>query len=195
MVLNSGGPRYYRATTTTDGLLKAEDYARLAAMTGTFTSVDEANLDQLVQLQTSFPSVRVYHNAAQSIPNTASTQVAFNSERFDTHGFHDTVTNNGLLTCPADFAGLYLIGFSGQFAASAAGGRRIFVIDHSADGNIAWAEILPSAGAAAQVLTVLYRLAVGQSVRVLAYQDSGGALNLAAAAVYTPEFWLTRLGG
>src|SRR5919108_3473294 len=58
------------------------------------------------------PSVRVFHNATQSITTATETALAFNSERWDTafgsaSTQHDTATNNSRLT--AQYAGKYLV--------------------------------------------------------------------------------------
>ena len=61
-----------------------------------------------------FVGARVYAGGATSINSGAV--IAFNSENFDTDGFHDTVTNNSRITIPVGLAGKYLIG--GSFIAS-----------------------------------------------------------------------------
>ena len=53
--------------------------------------------------------VSVYHNAAQGIAAGAWAVVSFNSEYFDTDGFHDTAVNNSRITVPVDGAGTYLL--------------------------------------------------------------------------------------
>lgn len=62
------------------------------------------------------PACRVYHNTTQSIPDATETSVAFNAERFDPTGMHDTATLNGRITIAT--AGIYVVSFSGEFAAA-----------------------------------------------------------------------------
>jgi len=58
--------------------------------------------------------VSVYHSVGQ---NHSATPLAFDSERFDSSGFHDTVTNNSRLTVPTGLGGTYMIN-SGTLMAS-----------------------------------------------------------------------------
>jgi hypothetical protein len=51
----------------------------------------------------------VYHNVDQNVASATLVTIAFNSERFDTDAFHDTVTNNSRLTVPTGLGGTYLV--------------------------------------------------------------------------------------
>lgn len=138
------------------------------------------------------PRARVYHNAAQAIANGGGV-VAYNSERFDNDVIHDTATNNSRLTCKT--AGAYLIGATGEFAASAAGVRELQIRVNGA--TVIDVQRGPNHGAglvARLEVTTLYEFAVNDYVEVVAYQDSGGNLNLNSGANYTPEFWMTWMG-
>jgi hypothetical protein len=59
-----------------------------------------ADFNQLVTLTLQRPLVRLIQQAAQSIANTADVPLTFGagSEDIDTHGFHDTSTNNTRIT-------------------------------------------------------------------------------------------------
>jgi hypothetical protein len=144
------------------------------------------------------PAVRVTHNTTQSITNNTDTALAFNTERFDQAGGasstqHDTVTNNSRLTCR--FAGIYQITGQVEWASSAAGARRIYL-------RVGGATIIcrsPAvAGATDDVgrltLSTLYSLAVNDFVELIVWQNSGGALNVASAANYSPDFMMVRVG-
>jgi hypothetical protein len=43
-------------------------------------------------------------------------------------------------------------------------------------------------------VSTLYVLAVNDYVELMAYQSSGGALNVTAESAYTPEFAMARIG-
>ena len=143
------------------------------------------------------PSVRVFNNAVQSIPNGTLTAVTFNSERFDqaSNGadtMHDTVTATSRLTCR--YAGVYLVTGHLQFASSAAGTIRMLRVrlNGATDIGAAWNGPIAST-AVGMTVTTIYSLAVNDYVELMAYQDSGGALNTAVAANFSPEFGMVRV--
>lgn len=140
----------------------------------------------------SHPSARVYHSVSQSIPNATVTVLAFNSERFDTDGIHDTVTNNSRLTCKT--AGKYLIIGNIHFAANATGARAIHI-------RLNGATFIANDGRASasatdvNVLTIstLYQLNAGDYVELTVWQNSGGALNVLSSANFSPEFMMVKV--
>lgn len=137
---------------------------------------------------------RVYHNAAQSIPNAIDTTLNFNSERADTDVIHDNVTNNPRLTCKT--AGVYYIVAGIGFASNATGRREVFIRLNGAT-QIASAILPAASGVITRIppIGTLYPLAVNDYVEVIVNQTSGGALNTDVGANATPEFMMIRLGG
>jgi hypothetical protein len=135
---------------------------------------------------------RVYHNAAQSIPDNALTILAFNSEREDTDGVHSTVTNNSRLTPPV---GVYVVAASIRFANNATGYRGVFLKVNGAT-YISVGTVAAVNGNTTDVLTLSppYRFNGTDYVEVEVIQNSGGALNVATGANFSPEFGLWRVG-
>lgn len=140
---------------------------------------------------TNIKKARVYHSATQSLTNATQTPLNFNSERFDTDTMHDTSTNNERLTCKT--AGLYLIIANVGFASNVTGLRSLSLELNGALPYIA-ARNMSSPGLARLQVVTMYQLAVNDYVRVVAFQDSGGALNTEQAGNYSPEFSMIRLG-
>lgn len=134
----------------------------------------------------------VYHDAAQSIANDTVTALAFNQERYDNGGFHSTVSNNTRLTAPVD--GLYEIKGHIAFAA-AANGRRGVTIRLNATTNLASQnDNLDAANQACQLSVAReYRLAAGDYVELMAYQNSGGPVNVDVDGNRSPEFTIRRV--
>lgn len=65
----------------------------------------QSGIDQDVDWAGGFVGAKVRKSAQQAGANySAGSVVAFDSEDFDTHGFHDNVTNNSRLTCPAGYS-------------------------------------------------------------------------------------------
>lgn len=138
------------------------------------------------------PAARVYHSVNQSIANATYTALAFNSERFDTDAMHDPTTNNSRLT--AKTAGKYLV--LGHFAYSAnSTGFRFAAL--RVNGGSYYAEITYSAQAGTQtevLVVTLLDLALNDYVELIAYQSSGGSLNVETIGNTSPEFSLVRVG-
>lgn len=138
------------------------------------------------------PSARVYHNAAQSLANSVATVVAFNSERWDTDTIHDTVTNNSRLTCKT--AGRYLIIGTTEYATNATGVRETYIRLNGATPLAADVRAAVSGLTTAFTIQTYWDMAVNDYVELIAFQSSGGALNLNSTANYSPEFMMTRVG-
>jgi hypothetical protein len=138
------------------------------------------------------PSTRVYNNAAISVNNTTNTTLTFNTERWDTDTMHNTVTNTSRLT--ATTAGLYHIYANISWASNATGYRVMTIVLNGAT-TIANVDQRAVDGAiTTHVVSTEYSLAATDYVEVVVYQNSGGALNVAAGANYSPEFGMTYLG-
>ena len=148
------------------------------------------------------PSVRVYHNATQLITNNTETAVAFNSELWDTAAgvadtMHDTATNNSRLTCR--YAGKYLVEGSIEFAANATGQRYGAIRKNAGAGTYQILDRrLPHSSVAVQLIPhALVDLAVNDFVELIAFQDSGAGLNIAASSatsLYACSFMMVRVG-
>lgn len=138
------------------------------------------------------PAARVYHNAAQSIANATFTALAFNTERFDNDTIHDTSTNNSRLTCKT--AGKYLIIGNITYAANATGVRNADIRLNGTN-YIASSRIHASTAATVGVqVSAVCELNANDYVELMAYQSSGGALDVVSGASYSPEFSMVRVG-
>jgi hypothetical protein len=141
-----------------------------------------------------FVGVKAIRSAAYNVPNAADTALPWDIEEFDSHGFHDNVTQNTRLTVPAGFEGYYHVGACWSSTAPSVDQRRhILTIkkngttlkgmasEHSTSGSQAYSGPM-SSGA-------VY-LVAGDYVEAFAYQDSGGVLALDTAKA---GFWLYRV--
>jgi hypothetical protein len=140
-----------------------------------------------------FVGARVYHTANQSISHATGTELAFNSERYDSNAFHSTSSNNSRLTVPTGLGGKYLISANVKWTAGT--GYRELALRRNAATLIAVdsREAAPTYGTY-QELTTLYQLDAADYVEARVYQESGGgSLNVEVAGNYSPEFMLARL--
>jgi hypothetical protein len=120
------------------------------------------------------------NNATQSVATSTWTSVSLQSEAIDTSNLHDTVTNNDRIAVTR--TGNYQVHGVVEFAANATGIRRIQL---AKNGSALSQTVVagPNLGASepAQVQTqALLALTAGDYITMQAFQDSGGALNLAA---------------
>lgn len=136
---------------------------------------------------------RVYNSGNESISNGANVALTFDSERFDTDTIHDTGSNTSRLTCKT--AGKYAITGHAEFAASTAGNARYLSIRLNGATFIGAQGSPPIAGGNSVLLTVtgMYDLAVNDYVELIAYQDTGGSLNVLATGNRSPEFEMARV--
>ncbi len=136
--------------------------------------------------ETNTPSLKAVRGSAQSIPNTTSTVVIFDTEIYDTDSAYDNST--GIFTVPAGKGGKYAFFVTGgyddngdinianfwlsknnQTAISATGGLAIG-IDYFHKGT--------SAQNIAQQVSGCFDLAAGDTMRVYTWQNYGSARNL-----------------
>ena len=156
--------------------------------------VTAANWNQDVVANVSFlanpPACRVYNSANLAVVNAGSGSVlTFNSERFDTNTMHSTSSNTDRIT--VNTAGLYQVTFSGTWA-TAASSTRVFELWNSSAGRIGSAALVGTELSA--TVTALWKASAGQFFYVIAYQTSGGGLNVNAVANTSPEFSAVWVG-
>lgn len=115
----------------------------------------------------------------QSISNATATAITFNSEVFDSDGFHDNSTNNSRITIPSGKAGKYLITTQVSFAANASGARIIKLYKNGSEFMLPQV-VDPAPATDFTVLnsTTLVNATVGDYYEIFAEQTSGGNLNL-----------------
>lgn len=146
------------------------------------------------RLNQPLPQARVFNSANISIVTSGTPQfLTFDSERFDNGGLHSTSVNTGRLTAP--ITGLYMIGGGVEFAVSGIGSRQL-ALRVNGTTFIATENQSAVAGDVTEMdIATPYRMTAGDYVELRAFQNSGGALNVTAAANYSPEFWMYRVGG
>lgn len=137
--------------------------------------------------QNVFLGARVRNSGSQSLTSGVFGSLNFDTNEYDSAGFHSVSVNTSRLTVPV--AGEYAFAASVSMAASATGFRILQVI--RSGGNPIARVSIPSVGAGNN--SELYvggqiSLAAGEYLEVQAYQTSGGALNSEAHSDYAPTF-------
>lgn len=120
----------------------------------------------------SFVGCSVYDtNATQSIATGTPTVVTFNSEFFDTDGFHSVATNTGRITIPTGKDGKYLFIASGFYVNVASGKETRFYKNGNQLLSYGWTS---ASGVAGSSISVILDLVATDYIEFIALQSSGG---------------------
>lgn len=135
---------------------------------------------------------RVYNSTDFTHNSTGNwVAVTFDTERFDTDTIHSTSTNTSRLTI--NTGGKYLIGGAVTFTANATGQRQLGIRDGGATFRVVTTEQGLDAVQVRLSVVTLYDMAANDYVELMAWQDSGGNLDILAQTTFSPEFWCWRL--
>lgn len=135
---------------------------------------------------------RATATANQSIPNTTYTPIGFDNITKETHSAFTTGTSDSYFTIPV--SGWYSINAMATFSYNATGTRTLaYSLDSSTTATKQMTFSAPVASRPTSMSgSATFYANAGQRLRILVYQDSGGALNL-------DQFWnylsLSRVGG
>jgi hypothetical protein len=140
-----------------------------------------------------FVGVSLYNSAVQSVSNGTITAITFDTENFDTDGFHSTSSNTSRITIPSGKGGKYSVSFIQKWATNASGIRIIYfrkngstLFDGLVNGALNNNDILSR--------TVVVDLVAGDYIEMGAYQDTGGSLNFDSRSFGGYVFQATYLG-
>ena len=117
-------------------------------------------------------SVSNVTNSTVSATNNTVTTIPFDTEAYDTDGFHSTVTNTSRMTIPAGKAGKYICTAKFRWDTNTTGTRFITYVINGTDTN--YNNLQPFAASPYSTHTAVFSLAVGDYIECAAYQDSGG---------------------
>ena len=142
-----------------------------------------------------FSGARVYDSevAGQEIGGGTPTLVTFDSERYDTDGFHDTGSNTERLTVPAD--GKYAIGCNLSLGNGAMGAFN-WTMELLLNGATVIGALKQWIVSDTMILSlhVEYALTAGDYVEVRVTHDNGMVNEYVKQADnYSPEFWMHKL--
>lgn len=140
-----------------------------------------------------FAGVSLTRTTSLSLATATATRVGFDSENFDTNGYHSNTTNNTRITIPSGKAGYYL--FTGNLAIgqSATAMRSVQVVKN----NTSYYAYVYTPGVSGADIAFCYNAVIygaeGDYFEMEAYQNSGSTLTL-RASVGELAFNATYLG-
>ena len=138
-------------------------------------------------------SCRLRDASGQSIANNTPTDIAFDTELFDTDTMHDNTTNNTRITFKTE--GKYLVGGGFEMGANTSGIRAISITE-GGDTTIAYYQDSAAAeGSPALFISTLYNFAVDEYITLNCKQTSGGALSTSSGGIWSPQFWAVKVVG
>lgn len=144
---------------------------------------------------------KVYNSTTQSVADSTETTVTFDSEVFDTDGFHSTSSNTGRMTIPVGLSGKYLVIAYLAFQDNSTGFRGALLYKNgsaNAERAVRTQPVGVSGWDTTVVLTEILDLAANDYIEVKAYQDNTTNVALtighASAARIQSMFAIYKLG-
>ena len=126
---------------------------------------------------TAFVGCAVTRTSNQTISNNTATAIEWNSEEYDTDGFHDNVTNNSRLTIPSGKGGKYLISGAIIYDADADGARNLSIYKNGTIFN--YTNIIPTSSSASYTClaaSMVMDLAAGDYIQIYTNHTAGNNL-------------------
>jgi hypothetical protein len=128
----------------------------------------------------------------QTISNNTSTDLTFDSETYDTDGFHDNVTNNARITIPAGKGGKYQITGHVEWINGVTGIRNIYIFKNGTS-QIATTTLPTQSSDFNLEVNSTADLTAGDYITLQVYQNSGSTRDV-YKRTDTTYFLVTYLG-
>lgn len=123
-----------------------------------------------------FSGCALTQSSGQSISNTTQTDLNFDTETFDTDGYHSTATNTNRITIPAGKSGYFLVTARTGFGFNSAGTRVNWLLKNGST-YLASTFVEPNASDPTTVTTAtVVSLVATDYITINAYQSCGGSL-------------------
>jgi len=139
-----------------------------------------------------FVGASVYNVAVQSIANGTFTAINFDSENYDTDGFHSTSSNTSRFTIPTGKGGKYLLNATFETDNNATG-QRTLAFYKNGSVEIYCGNVAANARQPKSIGNVVLNLSAGDYVEAFYYQDSGAAKDITLGQLYA-RFTISYLG-
>jgi hypothetical protein len=175
----------------------ADTVARLAVGTNGQTLVADSTAATGLKWAPSpnFVGCSLWKSAAQSLSNATATFVTFDTEVFDTDGFHSTSTNTSRITIPAGLGGKYQVNGTIVFASNSNGARFLnFTKNNSL--FLQGQGLLPNASFDTPLTaSFIIEANAGDYLEMTVYQNSGVTLNaIGNGLIAATQFSVQYLG-
>ena len=141
-----------------------------------------------------FVGVACYSSVGINISNNTATAMTWDSENFDSDGFHSTSSNTSRITIPSGKGGKYMVTAFGGWQSSSSGRRFMSIYKNGSlySDNLALGASADSGGIYAG-FSYLISLAAADYIEIYVQQNSGSTLNFGAGN-NSGAFQVTYLG-
>ena len=112
------------------------------------------------------PACRLQQSAAQTVPDSTTTALAFGNEIYDTDGMHDNATNNSRITIQT--AGIYIVTASVGYTSTPTAANELYI---QLGGSTRIVEDSALSGAAYKCVSVTYAFSAADYIEVIVYAD------------------------
>ena len=124
-----------------------------------------------------FVGCSLYKGSAQSVSSTTTTYLSFDTEDFDTDGFHDNSTNNTRITIPSGKGGYYLLIGRLEYVSYSTGIRECYFFKNRTQEYQGCRLSAASDGPWDATISAIVNASAGDYFEFVTYQTSGIALN------------------
>ena len=133
----------------------------------------------------SFKGVYTYIASDLTLNNNTSTAITYDTENFDTDGFHSNTTNKDRITIPAGLGGYYLVVVGAQWNSGSSGYRQITILKNNTTNVLIFDYPGFTVSNSYIGKSTIVNLSAGDYINASGYQNSGGSLALGGGAVAT----------
>jgi hypothetical protein len=118
-----------------------------------------------------FVGCQATSNTNQTIANNTLTAINWNTETFDSDGFHDNVTNNSRMTIPSGKGGKYLVTALLQIETNTSGVRLIYIYKNGS--QVRYTQLTPTAARPSHLITCIVETVATDYLEIYVNQTSG----------------------
>lgn len=160
----------HTASATTATILRAQEGTSAASHSNGASWVHAPTAKDIAP---AFIGCRLRQSGTQNIATSTEVIILFDTEDFDTHGFHSTASNTGRITIPTGMAGKYLFVAALSYSSNATGTRQGWFRKNGTTSQTADLRSASSADQTIMNITEIIDLVATDYIELLAWQTSG----------------------